>query len=129
MKRIAVFVIPTALFVAGILLGAFAPGGQQPAQASVPLQERGGGWSVENFRSISFQAGTKWENIGQVGSCVAFSSKTVRGEPATVSVRTETEDFELTYINTGARVIACAGFTAFFPPLTAGIPPKSRDEN
>ena len=123
MKRIAVFVIPTAIFVAGLLLGAFALGGDQSAQASVPLQERGDGWAVENFRSITFEP-SKWENIGQVGSCVAFSSQAKFGDPAVVSVRTETEDFELAYRNRGARVIACAGFTAFFPPLNAGLPPE-----
>lgn len=123
MKRIAVFVVPTAIFIAGLLLGAFALGSNQSAQASVPLQERGDGWGVESFTGITFEP-SKWESIGQVGSCVAFSSQAKFGDPAVVNVRTLTEDFALSYRNRGARVIVCAGFTAFFPPLDAGLPPE-----
>ena len=61
MKKIAVFVVPVALFAAGLLLGAFALGSQPSAQASVPVQigEDEDGWSVQSFRSINFEP-KKW---------------------------------------------------------------------
>ena len=127
MKKFAMFTIPIALFVAGLILGALALDGQPSAQASIPAQVADSdGWSVQSFTNINFEP-KKWEQLGQVGSCVVFSSKPGVGETATVTVRSQTEDFELTYAGVGARVTSCAGFTAFFPPKSSGRPPTSDD--
>ena len=127
MKKTAVLVLPIALFAAGLLLGAYALGSQPSAQASVPVQiADSDGWSVQSFTNINFEP-KKWEQLGQVGSCVVYSSSPGVGETASVNVRSETEDFTLVYPNQGARVTTCAGFTAFFPPKSAGRPPSEDD--
>ncbi len=127
MKKIAVFVLPLALFAAGLLLGAFALVGQPSAQASVPAQVADvEGWSVQNFRSINFEPG-RWEALGQVGSCGVLGSTPDVGQTASVFVRTETSDFTLVYPNQGSRVTVCAGFTAFFPPKSSGTVPADLD--
>jgi len=126
MKKFAMFTIPIALFVAGLMLGTLALDGQPSAQASIPLSSHADGWSVQSFTNINFEPG-KWEQLGQIGSCVVFSSKPGVGETATVNVRSQTEDFELEYANVGARVTSCAGFTAFFPPKSSGRLPTRDD--
>ena len=91
MKKFAVFTIPIALFVAGLILGALALDGQPSAQASIPAQlADSDGWSVQSFTNINFEP-KKWEQLGQVGSCVVFSSKPSLGETATVNVRSQTQ--------------------------------------
>ena len=122
MKKTAMLLLPIALFAAGLLLGAYALGSQPSAQASVPVQiADADGWSVQQFTSMNFEPG-KWENIGQVGSCVVYSSRPGVDETAFVDVRTPIEDFRLVYPNVGARLTTCAGFTAFFPPEKSGRP-------
>ncbi len=122
MKKTAVLLLPIAIFAAGLLLGAYALGSQPSAQASVPVQiADSDGWSVQQFTSMSFEPG-KWENIGQVGSCVVYSSQPGFKETAFVDIRTPIEDFRLEYPNVGARLTTCAGFTAFFPPQKSGRP-------
>ncbi len=123
MRKIAMIALPITIFLAGLLVGAFGLADLKPAQASVPAQvERGSGWAVENFQSIEFTE-KLWTQLGQVGSCVIYRSNAGVGEPAPVRVVTNTEDFTLSYPNVGARVIVCAGFTAFFPPLSVGVAP------
>ena len=127
-RIVFIILIPMAM-LAGLLFGAFALGGV-PAEASVPVQvpELGAGWSVHNFRTITF-AEASWLQLGQEGSCVVYSSRPIRVygsrdrryEPAAVSVVTETVDFTLQYPFKGARVIVCAGFTVFLSPLSSGI--------
>ncbi len=122
MKKTAVLLLPIALFAAGLLIGAYALSSQPSAQASVPVQiADADGWSVQQFTSMNFEPGG-WENIGQVGSCVVYSSRPGVGETAFVDVRTPVEDFRLVYPNVGARLTTCAGFTAFFPPQKSGRP-------
>ena len=124
MRKIAMIGLPITIFLAGLLIGAFGLADLKPAQASVPAQEaeRGAGWAVENFQSIVFTE-RKWTQLGQVGSCVIYRSTPGVGDPSPVSVVSPLGEFTLEYPNIGARVIVCAGFTAFFPPLAIGIPP------
>ena len=127
MRKVAMIAVPITIFLAGLLVGAFGLADLNPAQASVPAQvERGAGWSVENFRSIEF-AEKKWTQLGQVGSCVIYASAPAIGDPADVTVTTNIETFILAYPNVGARVIVCAGFTAFLPPLSDGFAPLDTD--
>ena len=127
MRKVAMIALPITIFVAGLLV-VLGLADLRPAEASVPAQqERGAGWAVENFRSIEFEA-KQWDQLGQTGSCVIFRSRAGIGDPATLSVTTSTDDFTLDYANVGARVVVCAGFTAFIPPLTSGLPPQE-DEN
>ena len=131
MRKIAMIAIPITIFVAGLLLGTWGLADQKTAEASVPAQvERGSGWAVENFQSITFEQG-QWDQLGQVGSCVIFRSRAVIEnrvvDPANLRVVTTTEDFSLDYANVGARVIVCAGFTAFIPPLSSGRAPTEDD--
>ena len=134
MRKITLIALTITIFVAGLLVGTLGLADLKPAEASVPAQdevERGLGWSVTNFRSIEFETG-QWDQLGQTGSCVLFRSRASLEnnivDPATLSVTTSTQDFELDYRTIGARVIVCAGFTAFIPPLTAGSPP-TEDES
>ena len=123
MRKIAMIALPITIFLAGLLIGAFALVDLKPAEASVPAQvERGAGWAVENFRSITFEE-RQWTQLGQTGSCVIYRSAPGVNDPATITVSTAIEDFEIDYPNSGARVIVCAGFTAFFPPVSFGIAP------
>ena len=131
MRKIAIIAIPITIFVAGLLVVTFGLADLRSAEASVPAQqERGSGWAVENFRSIEFEAG-QWDQLGGVGSCVIFRSRASIDDgvvdPATLRVTTSTEDFSLDYPNRGVRVIVCAGFTAFIPPLSAGTSPTEED--
>ncbi len=132
MRKIVMIALPVTIFLAGLLVATFALVDLKPAEASVPAQDvvRGEGWDVVSFRAISFEAG-QWDQLGQTGSCVIFRSKaSLEGttlNPATLTVVTSTTDFTLEYPKIGARVIVCAGFTAFIPPLSSGIAPKEED--
>ena len=132
MRKIAMIALPITIFVAGLLFGIFALGGQNSAQASVPQQEApsGEGWTVQSFNVITFEA-DRWTNIGQVGSCITYKSLSTIIEgvkiPSSINVVTGTGDFKLVYPNRGSRVTVCAGFTAFFPPLSSGIVPTEEE--
>ena len=94
--------ISIAMLAAGLLIGTFGLGGLTPVEATVRSQatELGAGWSVQSFRSISFEA-KRWELLGQKGSCMAYSS--LRGGrasdgsriPAAVTVATLTDEYTL----------------------------------
>ncbi len=74
MRKIAMIAIPITIFVAGLLLGTWGLADQKTAEASVPAQvERGSGWAVENFQSITFEQG-QWDQLGQVGSGVIYQA-------------------------------------------------------
>ena len=120
--------IDIGILAAGLLAGAFAFGGQKSAEATVPVQaaESGEGWSVQSFRTVAF-AEKSWRQLGQEGSCVAYSSLRQRSGdpdrrrvPSAVTVVTETGEFTREYPLKGARVLACAGFTVFLSPLNSG---------
>ena len=103
-------------------MGLFALGGQQTVEGSVPIQiSDPEGWLVLSF--VSLQADSKWIRPLLVDDCGHLTSNPSFGETALVFVSTTTEDFTLEYPNRGSRVIVCAGFTAFFPPASSGIPP------
>lgn len=129
-KTIVVGLISTAILAAGLLIGA-GLGSLNRAEARSPMQSAGPGegWSVQNFRTITF-AEKSWKQVGQEGSCVAFSSLPQRSLdpdrrhiPAAMTVVTETFDFTRHYPRRGARVLVCAGFTLFMSPLNSGLPP------
>ena len=133
MRKIGMIALTITILVAGSLVAVLGLADLRPAEASVPAQdvERGSGWSVTNFTSVEFEEG-QWDQLGQVGSCVIFRSKATISssgvvDPATLSVTTTTTEFSLDYAKIGARVIVCAGFTAFIPPLSSGIAPKEED--
>ena len=133
MRKIVMIALPVTIFLAGLLVATFALVDLKPAEASVPAQDvvRGEGWDVVSFRAITFEA-KQWDQLGQTGSCVIFRSKATISstgvvDPATLSVTTTTTEFSLDYAKIGARVIVCAGFTAFIPPLSSGIAPKEED--
>ncbi len=121
--------ISIAMLATGLLIGTFGLGGLNPVEATVPAQvtEQGAGWSVQNFRTISFAA-KSWRQLGQEGSCLAFSSLPQRDPdrndrtriPAAVTVATLTDEFTFHYPLRGARVLVCAGFTVFLSPLDSG---------
>ena len=129
-QRIIVIILIPMVMLSGLLVGAFALGGQKAAEASVPVQvaELGGSWSVHNFRTITF-AEESWRQLAQEGNCVVYSSQPVRDysfsdkryTPSAVTVVTETDDFTFHYPFKGARVTVCAGFTVFLSPLSSGI--------
>ena len=122
MKRFIGLIICVILFVAGSLVGLFALGGQQTVEGSVPIQIKDPeGWFVTSF--VSAQADSKWIRPVLIDDCGHLSSNPAFGEVARISVVTQTEDFTLEYPNRFSRVIVCAGFTAFFPPASSGIPP------
>ena len=122
LKRIIGLIILVTLITAGSLVGLFALGGQQTVEGSVPIQiGNPEGWLVTSF--VSAQADSKWFRPALIDDCGHLSSKPGFGETATISVITQTEDFLLEYPNKGSRVIVCAGFTAFFPPASSGVPP------
>ena len=128
MRKIAMIALPVTIFLAGLLVATFALVDLKPAEASVPAQDvvRGQGWDVVSFRAITFEA-KQWDQLGQTGSCVIFRSKASLDNnvlnPATLTVTTSTTDFTLDYPKIGARVVVCAGFTAFIPPLSDGLNP------
>ena len=127
MKRIIGIIIFVTLVSAGSLVGLFALGGQQTVEGSVPIQiTNPEGWTVLSF--VSLQADSKWIRPLLVDDCGHLTSNPSFGETALVFVSTTTEDFTLEYPNRGSRVIVCAGFTAFFPPASSGIPPQEEDQ-
>ena len=124
-----IIILTPMVMVAGLLVGAFALGGQEPAEASVPVQvaELGAGCSVHNFRTITFE-GNSWRQLALEGNCVVYSSLPERVYlpdkryiPSPVTVVTDTDEFTLHYPFKGARVTVCAGFTVFLSPLSSGI--------
>jgi len=129
-QRIVVIILIPMAMLAGLLVWIFSLGVQKPAEASVPAQvaELGAGWSVHNFRTITF-AENNWQQLALEGNCVVYSSLPERDYssnvrryiPSAVTVVTSTDDFTLHYPFKGARVIVCAGFTAFLSPLSSGI--------
>ena len=125
MKRIVGIIFCVTLFAAGVLVGHFALGGQQPVEGAVPIQIADPeGWFVTDF--ISAQLDSNWEDPFLKDDCGNIVSNPIEGETALIFVRTETEDFTLEYPNRGARVTACAGFTAFFPPASTGVTKEDR---
>ena len=73
-QRIVVIIsIPLAM-LAGLLVGIFALGVQKPAEASVPAQvaELGAGWSVHNFRTITFEENNWQQMVSDERSKSAF---------------------------------------------------------
>ncbi len=126
MKRIVGVFICVTLFAAGVLVGHFALGSQQSVEGAVPIQIADPeGWFVTNF--LSARLDSNWERPILQDDCGIISSNPLVGETALVFVRTETGDFTLEYPKQGARITACAGRTAWFPPASAGIPPT--DDN
>jgi hypothetical protein len=123
MKKIGGLIICVTLLVAGMLVGFFVYDGQRSAEGSVPIQITDpAGWRVSNFLNI--QLNELWSAPFLQDDCGNISSRARVGEPALVLVRTETEDVLLEYPNVGSRLTACAGFTAYFPPASSGIPPR-----
>ena len=130
--RVIVIAIASAtILVIGLLVGAFGLSSLNRAEATDPTQmaEPDEGWSVQSFRTVTF-AEESWNQIGQKGSCVAFSSQPPRDLdrrgrhiPAAVTMVTQTEEFIREYPLRGARVLVCAGFTIFMSPLNFGLPP------
>ncbi len=123
LKRIIGLIICVILFTAASLVGLFALGGQQTVEGSVPIQITDPqGWFVTSF--VSARADENWIRPALVEDCGNLSSNPGFGETAKIFVSTRSEDFVLEYPNRGARVIVCAGFTAFFPPASSGIAPR-----
>ena len=126
MKTIGGLIICVTLFAAGMLVGLFAFDGPQSAEGSVPIQIADPeGWRVSNF--VWARADPNWEQPVLIDDCGTLVSSPSRGETARIFVRTVTEDFTLEYPNVGARVTACPGFTAYFPPASSGRPPTDKD--
>ncbi len=125
MKRIVGVFIGVTLFAAGVFVGHFALGSQQSVEGAVPIQiVDPEGWTVTNF--LSAQLDSNWERPVLQDDCGNIASNPPVGETALVFVRTETEDFTLEYPNQGARITACAGRTAWFPPASSGRPPEDQ---
>ncbi len=124
MRKISMIALPIAIFVAGLLVGAFVLVNQTPAQASLPTQlEDGEGWTVETFIAVEFEP-NKWEQLDQAGACITYWSIPDKDDPASVAVTVarKAQKIERDYPNLGARVIVCSGFTAF-SPLSSGTAP------
>ena len=121
MRKIAMIAVSVTILVAVSLVAVWGLSDLKPAQASVP-QVSHAGWSVTNFTGVEFEE-RQWDNIGQVGSCVIFRSRAGIRDPASLTVTTTITEFNLEYPNIGARVVVCAGFTMFLPPLSDGLPP------